>query len=68
MPTRSERVLDEAGDAVRDELVERLDVVRDPADDRAGAVSLVVAEREALEVVEELDAEVGERSLARPSP
>jgi len=31
-------------DAVGDEVVERLDVVRDPADDRAGAISLVVAE------------------------
>jgi hypothetical protein len=39
-----ERVLDEAGDAVRHQLVECLDVVRDPADDRSGAVSLVVAE------------------------
>ena len=31
-PEQNERVLDEARDAVGDELVERLDVVRDPAD------------------------------------
>ena len=66
-PDEDERVLDEARDAVGDELVERLDVVRDPADDRAGAVALVVAEREALEVAEELDAQVGERPLADPA-
>jgi hypothetical protein len=43
-----QRVLDQARDAVGDELVERLDVVRDPADDHAGAVALVEAEREPL--------------------
>src|SRR5436189_3201426 len=32
-PQERERVLDEARDAVGDELVERLDVVREPADD-----------------------------------
>ena len=62
-----ERVLHEARDAVRDELVERLDVVRDPTDDCAGPVPLVVAERQALQVAEELDAEVGERPLADPA-
>ena len=67
MPGEHEGVLDEARDAVRDELVERLDVVRDPADDRARAVALVVAEREPLEVPEELDAQVGERTLADPA-
>ena len=35
-------------DAVGDELVERLDVVRHAADDHAGAVALVEAEREPL--------------------
>ena len=54
-------------DAVRDELVERLDVVRQAADDHAGAVPLVEAEREALQVAEELVAEVGEDPLARPA-
>ena len=44
------QVLDERGDAVGDQRVERLDVVRDPADDRAGAVALEVAEREPLQV------------------
>ena len=62
-----ERVLHEARDAVRDELVERLDVVRDPADDCAGPVPLVVAERQALQVAEELDPEIGERPLADPA-
>ena len=62
-----ERVLDEARDAVGDELVERLDVVRDPAHRRAGAVALVVAEREALQVVEQPDPQVGERRARRPS-
>ena len=62
-----ERVLDQARDAVGHELVERLDVVRDAAHDRARAVALVVAERQTLEVAEELDAEVGERAFADPA-
>ena len=66
-PQQEERVLHEARDAVGHELVERLDVVRDPADDRAGSVALVEAEREALEVAEEPDAQVGERPLAHPA-
>ena len=67
MPRSSERVLDQARDAVGDELVERLDVVRDPADDHAGPVALVVAEREPCEVGEELVPQVGEHALARPA-
>ena len=47
---QEQRVLDQARDAVGDELVERLDVVRDPADHDAGAVALVEAEREPLQV------------------
>jgi hypothetical protein len=62
-----ERVLHEARDAVGDQLVERLHVVGDPADDRARAVALVVAEREALEMPEELDPEVCESPLADPA-
>ena len=54
-------------DAVGDELVERLDVVRQAADDHAGAVALVEAEREALQVVEEAVAQVGEDRARRPS-
>ena len=61
------QVLHERGDAVGDQRVERLDVVRDPADDRAGAVALEVAEREPLQVVEEADPEVGQRPLADPA-
>ena len=56
-------VLDERRDAVRDQRVERLDVVRDPADDRAGAVALEVPEGEALQVLEQANPEVGERAL-----
>ena len=54
-------------DAVGDELVERLDVVRQPADDHAGAVPLVEAERQPLEVLEELRPQVGEHPLADPA-
>ncbi len=61
------RVLDEAGDAVGDELVERLDVVRDAADDGAGAVALEVAEREPLQVREQPPAQVGENPLPDPA-
>ena len=60
-------VLDQARDAVRDELVERLDVVRDPADHDAGAVALVEAEREPLQVCEEPVAKVGEDPFADPA-
>ncbi len=66
-PDERERVLDERRDAVGDELVERLDVVRQPADDHAGAVPLVEAEREPLQVAEEVVAQVGEHALARPA-
>src|SRR5205823_2646426 len=62
-----ERVLDEARNAVGDELVERLDVIREPADDHARAVALVEAERESLEVAEKQIAEVGEDPLAGPA-
>ncbi len=62
-----EGVLDEARDAVGDELVERLDVVRDAADVRARPVALVVPERQLLEVPEEPDAEVREAALADPA-
>ena len=62
-----ERVLDEARDAVGDELVERLDVVRQPADDHAGAVPFEEAEREPLQMVEELVAQVGQDPLADPA-
>ncbi len=62
-----ERVLEEARDAVRDELVERLDVVRETADQDARAIALVEAEREPLQVAEELVAQVGEDALAGPA-
>ena len=66
-PTRMSVFCTRRRDAVGDELVERLDVVRDPADDHAGAVALVVAEREPLQVAEEPVAEVGQDPLARPA-
>ena len=59
-----QRALDERRDAVGDELVDRLDVVRQPADDHSGAVPLVEAERQALEVIEE----VVRRSASMRSP
>ncbi len=62
-----EAVLDEARETVRHQLVERLDVVRDPAHDRAGSVPLEEAEREPLEVLEQADAEIRERALADPA-
>ena len=62
-----QRVLDQAGEPVRDELVERLDVVREAADDHARAVALVEAEGEPLQVAEEARAEVGEDPLADPA-
>ena len=62
-----QRVPDQAGDAVGDELVECLDVVRQPADDHARSGSLVVAEREPLEVPEELRPQVGEHPLPDPA-
>ena len=63
-PSEQERVLDERRHAVGHELVERVDVVRQAADDHAGAVPLVVAEREPLQVAEELAA----RSASTRSP
>jgi hypothetical protein len=62
-----ERVLHEAGDAIGDELVDRLDVIGQAADDHTGSIALVEAEREALEVVEEAVAQVGQDSLADPA-
>ena len=67
VPIEEERALDERRHAVGHELVERLDVVRQPADDHARAVALVEAEREPLQVAEELVAQVGEDALARPA-
>ena len=64
---QEERALDERRHAVGYELVERLDVVRQPADDHARAVALVEAEREPLQVPEELVSEVGQDPLARPA-
>ena len=64
---QEERALDERRHAVGHELVERLDVVRQPADDHARAVALVEAEREPLQVAEERVAQVGEDALARPA-
>ena len=62
-----ERALRERRDAVGDELVDRLDVVRHPADQDACPVPLVEAERESLQVAEELLAQVREDPLADPA-
>jgi hypothetical protein len=48
-------------------LIERLDVVREAADEHAGPVALVEAEREPLQVAEELVAQVGEDPLPCPA-
>ena len=63
----NQRVLEEARDAVGDELVERLDIVREAADQHSGPVALVEAEREPLQVAEELVAQVGEDALPGPA-
>ena len=60
-------VLDEARDAVGDELVDRLDVVRQAADDHAGARALVEAERKPLQMAKEADAQVGQDAFADPA-
>ena len=62
-----ERALGEGRDAVRDELVDRLDIVRHPADQDAGPVALVEAERKPLQVAEQLLPQVGEDPLADPA-
>ncbi len=62
-----QRALGERRDPVGHELVDRLDVVRHPADQDAGAVPLVEAERESLQMTEELLAHVGEDPLADPT-
>ncbi len=61
-----ERALRERRDPVGNELVDRLHVVRHPADQDAGAVPLVEAERELLEMPEELLAQVREDPFADP--
>jgi hypothetical protein len=61
-----QRVAERRGDAVRDEILERVDVVRQARDDAAGALALEVAELEALDVGEEVDAQVGEHAPADP--
>ena len=66
-PDERERVLDEARDAVGDELVERLDVVRQAANDHARTVPFVKTQRQPLQVTEEMVAEVGQHPLARPA-
>ena len=54
-------------DPVRDQRVERLDVVGEPRDEHAGALARVEADRHALQVREELDPEVLQRPLADPA-
>jgi hypothetical protein len=61
-----ERGREERLDALRDELVERLDVVGDARDQHARLVARVEADREPLQVLEQLDAQVLERPLADP--
>src|SRR5581483_8057054 len=58
--------LEEGGHPILDELVEGFDVVGQAGDDDSGAVARVEADGEALEVLEQGDAEVLERALADP--
>jgi hypothetical protein len=66
-PDQRERRLEERHDPVADERVERLDVVREAADHDAGPHARVEAERERLEVLEQLAAQVLQRALADPA-
>ena len=66
-PQQGQARLDERGQAVLDELVERLDVVGHPADEHAGAIARVEAHRQRLQVGEQLEPQVLERALTHPA-
>ena len=59
--------LDQRRQAVLDELVERLDVVGQAADDHARAVARVEADRQRLQVREQLEPQVLQRPLSHPA-
>ena len=61
-----ERGREERRDPLGHELVERLHVVRQPRDQHARLVARVEADRQPLEVLEELDPQVLQRPLADP--
>ena len=65
-PDQRQGRLEERHDAVGHEVVERLDVVRHPRDQHAGRPTLVEADRHLLQVVEDRQSQVGERTLADP--
>ena len=59
--------LEECDDRVGHEAVERLDVVRHARDQHAGRAALVEADGQRLQVLEDADAQVGERALSDPA-
>ena len=62
-----ERVGDQGGDAVGDELVQRVDVVGQPADDPAGLLAAEEVEAQFLQVGEELAPQVVDHVFADPA-
>jgi hypothetical protein len=65
-PEQSERGREQRDDAIRHELVEGLDVVREPRDQDAGLVARVEPDGEPLQVGEDPLAQVLKRALADP--
>ena len=59
--------LEQRDDGIGDEAVERLDVVGDARDQHPGGAALVEADRQRLQVLEDLHPQVGERALADPA-
>ena len=62
-----QRGLEQRHDGVGDERVERLDVVGHARDEHARRPALVEADRQLLQVAEDLQAQVGQRALADPA-
>jgi hypothetical protein len=62
-----QRRLEQRRQPVGDQLVERLDVVGQARDDHPGAVARVEADRQRLQVLEQLDPQVLQRALADPA-
>ena len=59
-------IADQGDDALREQLVDRRDIVHHPRDGHADDVGVVVAQREPLQVVEQVAAQVGEHALPDP--
>ena len=63
---QDEEIGDDAGDAVREQLVDDADVVLDPGHDRADAALVQVADAQRLEVAEHRVAQVEDDPVADP--